>query len=72
MQVKILKTDLSGLEQRLDRIADMLERLIETTDPIPKGWDPEKVKNRVTYTDENREIVAHKLHQMGRTYRAKK
>lgn len=70
MNVRVVKVDLSGVEQQLERIANMLEQLVYTTNPPAQAFEfddtPEK---RVFYSSDAEEIVRHKLTQMGRTYK---
>ena len=71
MNIRIVKVDVSGIETQLMRIADMLECLIYATNPPDQAFTEieDKPENRAFYTNDDEEIIAHKLRQMGREYR---
>lgn len=55
---------------QLERIADLLEGLLESTNPLNQAkfsdFPEEKSKQRVFYTDDREEIIDHHLHRLGK------
>lgn len=74
MNIRIVKVDVEPIRQELARIADLLEQLVYTTNPPAEMYEykDDKPENYVVYTDDEREIVAHKLAQRGKVYREKR
>lgn len=70
MNIRIVKLDLHAVESQLARIADLLEKIMIQTNPIPADWkmedDPDKV---VMYTNEDEIIIQEQLARMGREYK---
>jgi hypothetical protein len=72
VNIKILKTELAGVEKQLERIADLLEGILGATDPIPanmQDFPEDSDTERVFYTDERREIVEYHVNRLGREFR---
>lgn len=67
---KELLKSLNEIGFQLARIADMMEGLRESTNPLNQ-WDTpdDETIERLFYTDEDQEIIASKLRQMGREYK---
>lgn len=67
MILKIVKLDVSGIELQLSRIADVLEGLIKSTDPISYDTPATDENTGVFYSDDEQDIVSERLIRMGRS-----
>ncbi len=69
-QTNPIQVSLSEIAFQLARIADMMEGLRESTNPLNVWQEPDDDSvPRVSYSDEDQEIIEHKLQQLGREYK---
>lgn len=69
MNIRIVRLDLTETNEQLRRIANALEGILGATDPIPAGIEDfpnEPDRQRVFYTDDMEEIVAHHVTRLGK------
>lgn len=63
-------TELEYVGYQLERIASVLEGLLESTNPLNQAsfsdFPEDLDKKRVFYTDDRQEIVDHHLHRLGK------
>lgn len=64
----VIKIDLTGVEYQLERIAELLEGLITTTNPL-NDYDTLATDEEtgVFYSDDDQEIISERLARMGRS-----
>ena len=69
MHIRVVKVDLSRVEQQLERIADLLEGMLGSTDPLHTIDDytiPENEVERIIYSNDRQEIIDHHVQRLGK------
>ena len=69
MNIRILKLDLTETNKQLERIADLLEGMLGSTDPLRTIDDytiPENEVERIIYSNDRQEIIDHHVQRLGK------
>ena len=69
MNIRIVKLDLTETNKQLERIADLLEGMLGSTDPLRTIDDytfPENEVERIIYSNDRQEIIDHHVQRLGK------
>lgn len=71
-----LEIQIEGIAYQLKRIGDILEGVLESTDPVRPVFSldqlpEERDKERAFYTDERKDIIKEQLARLGKEYKEK-
>jgi len=72
MNIRLVKLDLTETNEQLRRIANLLEGILGATNQLPlqmSDFPEEEAKERLFYTSNDEEIIAHKLKLLGKEYK---
>lgn len=68
MNIRIVRLDISETNRQLERIADLLEAILASTNPIPAQLSdfPGEEEAMVFYSDDREEIIQTTLNRLGK------